>query len=438
MKNNEGLPRVVIIGAGFGGISAAKALGRKPVHVTVLDRSNHYLFQPLLYQVATAGLSPANIAQPVRTVLRKYRNIEVLMADVTGIDVAKREVAAGEQRIPYDHLVVATGARHSYFGHPEWEQFAPGLKSLDDALDIRRRLLLAFEKAEATTDKVERERLLTFVVVGAGPTGVEMAGAISEIARETMVRDFRNIDPTETRVLLLDAADRVLPTFDPKLSARAEEQLRSLNVDVRLKVTVQGVGAEGVTTANETIHARTVIWAAGNTASPLVKQLPGTCDRAGRIQITPELNLPDHPEIYVIGDTALCLGEDGKPLPGVSPVAMQQGQCVARNILARLRDEPAQVFKYWDRGSMATIGRNRAVADLHFMKFGGLFAWLAWVFVHLVFLMNFRNRVMVFLTWVYSYFTRDQGARLITGKRALEQPGSAEPETQLAHVTRRD
>jgi NADH dehydrogenase len=315
---------------------------------------------------------------------------------------------------------VATGARHSYFGHPEWEEHAPGLKTLDDALDIRRRLLIAFEKAEASTDPVEREHLLTFVVVGAGPTGVEMAGAISEIARETMLSDFRNIDPTETRVLLLDAADRVLPTFDPGLSAQAESQLRNLKVDVRLSVSVQGVSAEGVTTAQGQIPARTVIWAAGNAASPLVKLLPGTCDRAGRMQVTPELNLPDHPELYVIGDAAHCLGKEGKPLPGVSPVAMQQGKCAAKNILARAKGEPPQTFSYWDRGSMATIGRNRAVADAHFMKFGGFLAWLAWVFVHLVFLMDFRNRVSVFLIWVYSYFTRDQGARLITGKRSSE------------------
>lgn len=412
------LPKVVIIGAGFGGLSAAKALGGKPVDVTLVDRSNHYLFQPLLYQVATAGLSPANIAQPIRSILRKYRNIEVLMADVTAIDTSAKQVIAGEHRVPYDHLIVATGARHSYFGHPEWEEHAPGLKTLDDALDIRRRLLIAFEKAEATTDPVERESLLTFVVVGAGPTGVEMAGAISEIARETMLSDFRNIDPTETRVLLLDAADRVLPTFDPGLSAQAESQLRNLKVDVRLGVSVQGVSADGVTTAQGQIPARTVIWAAGNAASPLVKLLPGTCDRAGRMQITPELNLPDHPELYVIGDAAHCLGKEGKPLPGVSPVAMQQGKCAAKNILARAKGEPPQTFSYWDRGSMATIGRNRAVADAHFMKFGGFLAWLAWVFVHLVFLMDFRNRVSVFLIWVYSYFTRDQGARLITGKRS--------------------
>jgi len=419
-QNGKALPRVVIIGAGFGGLSAAKALGGKPVQVTLLDRTNHHLFQPLLYQVATAGLSPANIAQPVRSILRDHKNVEVLMSEVTGIDAAAKVVQAADKSFPFDYLIVATGARHSYFGHPEWEQFAPGLKTLDDAVDIRRRLLTAFEKAEMTTDKVEREKLLTFVVVGAGPTGVEMAGAISEIARETMLRDFRHIDPQETRVILVDAADRVLPVFDSKLSAQAENQLRNLKVDVRLKVAVQGVDAEGVTTPTGVIRARTVIWAAGNSASPLVKQLPGTHDRAGRIQISADLSLPDAPDIFVIGDTALGFGKDGKPLPGVSPVAMQQGKWAVKNILAKIAGQATKPFSYWDRGSMATIGRNRAVADVHFAKFGGILAWLAWVFVHLVFLMDFRNRLFVFLIWAGSYFSRTQGARLITGNSSKE------------------
>lgn len=410
-------PRVVIVGAGFGGLAVAKSLGGQPVQVTVLDRENHHLFQPLLYQVATAGLSPANIAQPVRSILRRHENIEVLMADVTGFDLEKKLVLAGERSIPFDYLVVATGARHSYFGHPEWEAFAPGLKTLEDAVDIRRRLLLAFEKAEVATDPVERERLLTFVIVGAGPTGVEMAGAISEIARETMLQDFRHIDPREAKVILLDAAARVLPVFDESLSKKAEQQLKSLNVTVRLGASVQGINEEGVSTPDGFIHARTVIWAAGNAASPLVKSLPGTFDRAGRIQISETLNLHDAPNIYVLGDTALCLGKDNKPLPGVSPVAMQQGACAAKNILAQIDGKPLENFAYWDRGSMATIGRHRAVADVHFAKFSGVLAWLAWVFVHLVFLMSFRNRISVFLIWVWSYFTRGQGARLITGKK---------------------
>ena len=415
-------PRVVIVGAGFGGLAAAKALGGKPVKVIVLDRQNHHLFQPLLYQVATAGLSPANIAQPVRSILRHHENIEVLMADVEGFNLEKKLVLAGEHSIPFDYLIVATGARHSYFGHPEWEQHAPGLKTLEDALDIRRRLLLAFEKAEAETDPVERERLLTFVVVGGGPTGVEMAGAISEIARETMVRDFRHIDPREAQVILIDAGSRVLSAFDEDLSKKAQEQLETLRVMVRTGVMVQGVNEEGVSTSTGFVHARTVIWAAGNAASPLVKSLPGTIDRAGRIEVTPTLQLGAAPFIYVIGDTALCLDKDNQPLPGVSPVAMQQGACAARNILAQIEGRAVEKFSYWDRGSMATIGRNRAVADIHFAKFSGWLAWVVWVFVHLIFLMNLRSRISVFLIWVWSYFTHYLGARLITGKRDLSGP----------------
>jgi len=410
--------RVVIIGAGFAGLAVAKALGGKPVQVTLLDRENHHLFQPLLYQVATAGLSPADIAQPVRGILNRHPNIEVLMAEVTGFDLEAKLVQAGGRRVPFDYLVVATGARHGYFGHPEWEAFAPGLKTLEDALEIRRRLLLAFEKAEATTDLVERERLLTFVIVGAGPTGVELAGAISEIARETMLRDFRRIDPREAKIILLDAADRVLPSFDAGLSLKAEEQLYHLNVTVRLGVSVQDINSEGVVTNDGFLHAHTVIWAAGNAASPLVRELPGTFDRAGRIQVTEALHLQDAPHIYVIGDTALCLGKDKKPLPGVSPVAMQQGAHVAQNILAQLEGRVVKPFTYRDRGSMATIGRHRAVADLKFAKVSGVLAWLAWVFIHLIFLMDFRNRLFVFLSWVWSYFTRAQGARLITGKKS--------------------
>jgi NADH dehydrogenase len=409
---------VVIIGAGFGGLAAAKALAGQPVHVTVLDRENHHLFQPLLYQVATAGLSPANIAQPVRGILGRHANIEVLMAAVTGFDLEKKLVIAGGHRVPFDFLIVATGARHSYFGRPEWEQFAPGLKTLEDALEIRRRLLLAFEKAEAETDAVERERLLTFVVVGGGPTGVEMAGAIAEIARETMVRDFRHFDSREAKVMLLDASERVLEAFDAGLSQDAVQALEQLKVIVKAGVRVQDVTAEGVSTTEGFIHARTVIWAAGNAASPLVKALPGTLDRSGRIHVTERLNLPDAEAIYVIGDTAFCLGKDNRPLPGVSPVAMQQGRHAAENILAQIDGRPLKKFSYWDRGSMATIGRHRAVADLHFAKFSGFPAWLTWVFVHLIFLMSFRNRISVFLIWVWSYFTRTQGARLITGRKA--------------------
>ncbi|HSJ04304.1 MAG TPA: NAD(P)/FAD-dependent oxidoreductase [Verrucomicrobium sp.] len=413
-------PRVIIIGAGFGGLAAAKALSKEPVKVTILDRTNHHLFQPLLYQVATAALSPANIAQPVRSILHHAKNTETIMADVSEIDAAAKVVIANGQRLPFDYLIVATGARHSYFGHPEWEASAPGLKTLDDALNIRRRLLMAFEEAEATTDAAERERLLTFVVVGAGPTGVEMAGAITEIARETMVRDFRHIDPREAKVILLDAADRVLPAFDPGLSAKALSQLQDLGVDVKLGVAVQNLDAKGVTIPGGYIPSRTIIWAAGNAASPLVRQLPGEFDRSGRIIVLPELNLKNHPFVFVIGDTAHCAGPDGKPLPGVSPVAMQQGKRAASNIKALIASQPLKPFKYWNRGSMATIGRHRAVADVHVLKFSGWIAWMAWVFVHLVFLIGFRSRISVFLIWVWSYFSRYQGARLITGQKNLD------------------
>lgn len=420
LKDESGLPRVVIIGAGFGGLAAAKALAKVPVKVTLLERTNHHLFQPLLYQVATAALSPANIAQPVRSILHEAKNTETIMADVTGIDVGAKIVSAGGRQVPFDYLIVATGARHSYFGHPEWEASAPGLKTLDDALNIRHRLLVAFEAAEATSDPVERERLLTFVIIGAGPTGVEMAGAITEIARETMVRDFRHIDPREAKVILLDAADRVLPTFDPSLSVKALQQLKDLGVEVRLGLAVQALDDEGVSIPGSHIPSRTIIWAAGNAASPLVRQLPGEFDRSGRIMIQPELNLKDCPFVFVIGDTAHCAGPDGKPLPGVSPVALQQGKRAAENIQALMQGAPLKPFKYWDRGSMATIGRHRAVADLHFVKFSGWLAWMAWVFVHLIFLIGLRSRVSVFLIWVWSYFTRHQGARLITGQKGLD------------------
>lgn len=407
-------PRVVIIGAGFGGLAAAKALADKPVRVTVLDRTNHHLFQPLLYQVATAALSPANIAQPVRSILHASKNTEVFMTEVKGIDTQRKQVITSDREYRYDYLIVATGARHSYFGNPDWEKAAPGLKTLEDALDIRRRLLEAFEKAEKCQDPVEREKLLTFAIVGAGPTGVEMAGAISEIARESMANDFRHIDSRSAKVILLDAAPRVLPVFDESLSEKAKSQLEDLGVSVRLSVAVQGVDENGVTTSDGLISAKTVIWAAGNAASPIVKDLSGTYDRAGRIEISDTLNLPHLKEVFVIGDTAHCKAPDGKPLPGVSPVAMQQGKHVAKNIMALIQGGTLAPFGYWDRGSMATIGRHRAVADVHFMRFSGYLAWLSWVFIHLLFLMSMRNRLSVFLIWVWSYFTRHLGARLIT------------------------
>ena len=408
-------PKIIIIGAGFGGLEAAKALANKPVDVLLLDRSNHHLFQPLLYQVATAALSPAQIAQPVRHILRNARNITVAMTEVTRIEAGANRVITPEGAFPYDWLIVATGARHSYFGHPEWEEDAPGLKTIEDALEIRRRMLLAFEEAEKTSDPVARKAALTFVVVGGGPTGVEMAGAIGEIARFTMVRDFRRIDPSSARVILMDAAPRVLPTFAPDLSEKATAQLRRIGVEVRTGVAVREVNERGVRTAEKFIPSRTVVWAAGNAASPLGATLGVETDRAGRVPVNPDLTVPGHPNVFVIGDLACFTHQGGKPLPGVSPVAMQEGRHAARNILAGIEGKPAAPFHYVDRGSMATIGRRSAVADIRGVRFSGLTAWLAWLFVHLLFLIGFRNRVLVLLEWAWSYVNYYRGARLITG-----------------------
>lgn len=407
---------MVIIGAGFGGLAAARALSNRDVEVSLIDRTNHHLFQPLLYQVATAGLSPADIAEPIRAILRKAKNVRVVMGEVTGIDPGIRRVETKDSTFPYDYLIVAAGARHSYFGHPQWEQFAPGLKRIEDAIDIRRRLLLSFEAAEKAQDPAEREKALTFLIVGAGPTGVEMAGAISELARHTLARDFRQIDPRLAHVILLDALPRVLPTFPEDLSEKALTHLRQLHVDVRLKEKVQEVNASGVKLESGEIEARTVIWAAGNEASRLGKSLASAeRDRAGRVEVAPDLSIAGHPEVFVIGDMASFKHQDGKPLPGVSPVAIQQGRQAARNILLKISHGAPEPFEYRDKGYMATIGRNKAVADLHVVRFGGFLAWLAWVFVHLIFLIGFRNRLFVLMHWIWSYVTFGKGARLITG-----------------------
>jgi NADH dehydrogenase len=408
-------PVVVIIGGGFGGLAAAKALGRAPVEVILIDRSNHHLFQPLLYQVATAGLSPADIAQPIRAILRNQKNTTVVLDEVRAIRPETREVVTGDITFRYDHLIVAAGARHHYFGHDDWEQFAPGLKSLADATELRRRVLLAFEVAEKARTDAEKIQALTFVVVGAGPTGVEMAGAIAELARFTLRKDFRRIDPTQARVLLVEAGPRVLPTFAPEVSESALRQLQNLKVEVLLNSTVTRLAEGEVDINQQVIPTRTVVWAAGNKASPLAAMLGGAVDRQGRVVVNKDLTVNGHPEIQAIGDMISTTFAGGKPVPGVSPAAMQAGVHAAKNILRQLRGEPTVPWEYFDKGSMATIGRNAAVAEIGPFKFGGLLAWAAWVFVHLLFLMGFRNRSAVFLQWVWAYLSYGKGARLISG-----------------------
>jgi NADH dehydrogenase len=408
-------PRIVIIGGGFGGLYAAKELMHQPVSVTLLDRTNHHLFQPLLYQVATAGLSPGDIAQPIRHILRDAENIEILMEGVDRVDVAQKLVITGNQEIPYDYLIVAAGARHSYFGHDEWEQFAPGLKSLEDALELRRRILKAFEFAEIATDPAERKKALTFVVVGGGPTGVEMAGAIAELAHRSLADDFHHVNPRDAQVILVDAAPRILPTFEAKLSESARKQLEQLQVEVRTGVMVKDVGPDGVHAGDELIPTRTIVWAAGNAASPLAKSLGAELDRAGRVTVNEDLTIAGHPEVFAIGDMALFTHQTGQSLPGVCPVAMQMGTHAAKNILAASEGRAMTGFRYQDKGNMATIGRNRAVADLKVISFGGFFAWLAWLFIHLIFLIGFRNRIAVLFQWMWAYLTYARGARLIYG-----------------------
>ena len=419
-------PRIVIVGGGFGGLYAARALRRAEADVTLVDRRNFHLFQPLLYQVATGALSPANIAAPLRSIVKRQRNTRVLLADVQGFDLDRRAALTDAGEIPYDVLVVATGATHAYFGHDGWERWAPGLKTIEDATEMRRRILLAFEKAEVATDPARRRAFLTFVIVGAGPTGAELAGALAEIARRTLRDDFRTIDPAEARILLVEAGPRVLATYPEDLSEKARVQLASLGVDVRLGASVSDV-REGVVEVayagrRETIEAATVLWAAGVAASPLGAALArasgAEVDRAGRVRVEKDLTLPGHPEVFVIGDLMTLGGRDGKPLPGVAPVAMQQGRHVARTVLALLADRPGPgAFAYHDKGSMATIGRGRAVADFGFARFAGYPAWLAWLFIHLMYLVQFGNRVLILVQWAWSYLTWNRSARLITGRR---------------------
>jgi NADH dehydrogenase len=410
------VPRVVIVGAGFGGLAAAKALARAPVDITVIDRRNYHLFQPLLYQVATAALSPAEIAWPIRSILRDQKNTRVLLGRVTGVDIAGRAVLIGERRVPYDYLVLATGARHAYFGHDDWETFAPGLKKIDDATEIRRRILLAFERAEMAEDARERERLLTFVIVGGGPTGVELAGTLAELASRALAEDFRHIDSRETRVLLAEAGPRLLPSFPEHLSAVAQRALARLGVETRLGHPVTAVDAGGVEIDGKRIAAATVLWAAGVAASPAGKWLGAERDKAGRIKVAPDLTVPGHPEIFAVGDTALALGRDGAPLPGVAPVAKQQGSYVARVIRARLAGRPAPApFRYFNVGNLATVGRRAAVIDFGVVRLSGWLAWWLWGLVHIYFLIGMRNRLIVAIHWLWSYITFQRGARLITG-----------------------
>ena len=415
MPDSTGRPRVVILGGGFGGIAAARALGHQNVAVTVIDRTNHFTFQPLLYQVATAGLAPSDITAPIRWILRHQRNTEVLMAEAREIDTERGVVRIDDilREIPYDYLIIATGSRHAYFGHNEWEPYAPGLKAIEDASEIRRRFLLAFENAEKATDDRVREELLTFVIVGGGPTGVELSGALPYIARKALAPDFRGIDTRRTRVVLVEAGPRILPTFPEDLAARAMRDLRDLGVEVRVNSFVTGVDAEGVQVGAEKIRARTAFWAAGNLASPLGDFLGVPLDRAGRIHVNPDLSVPGHTNVFAIGDLA-ALMQDGRLVPGVGPAAIQEGKSAAKNILRELRRQPRKAFRYRNKGDLATIGRSRAIADLGWIKFSGWIAWVFWLFVHIMYLVGFRNRIVVLIEWAYAYFTSQAGVRLIT------------------------
>jgi len=411
-------PHVVIVGGGFGGLYAAKRLRRAGVRITVIDRRNHHLFQPLLYQVAMAGLSPGDIAYPIRSILRRQDNTRVLLAKVSAVELATRTVRTEDgDAVPYDYLILAPGVHHSYFGHEEWEPFAPGLKSLEDALEIRRRVLLAFESAEHETDERERAALMTFVVVGGGPTGVELAGALADIARTVLVSDFRSIDPREARIVLVEAGPRVLPPFPESLSAKAEAALRRLGVSVIDGKAVTGVDAQGVCLGEERIEARTVLWAAGVAASPLSQTLGVPLDRSGRVLVEKDLSVPGHRQAFVIGDLASLRDEKtGKPVPGLAPAAMQEGRLAADNIVRAISGKPTEAFHYVDKGNLATIGKAAAVADFGFLRISGFVAWLLWIVVHILFLIGFRNRVIVLFEWAWAYFTSQRGARLITGE----------------------
>lgn len=410
--------KVIIIGAGFGGLTAAKNLADTDFELTIIDKTNHHLFQPLLYQVATAALSPSDIAVPIRSLLSDYKNIKVILDEVEAIETSEHKVTLknSKRQLEFDYLIIAVGARHSYFGNEKWEQIAPGLKTLTDALVIREKIIEALELAEKETNEDLIKKYLTFVIVGGGPTGVELAGAIAEIAKETMIKDYKNFRPEDTKVILIEAAERILPSFDKKLSEQAKEDLLQMGVEVKLNTKVENVTEEGVYTNNGFISAKTIIWAAGNQASPLLKSLDAELDRAGRVIVNPDCSVPNQPEIFVIGDAAHFEEEDGKVLPGVAQVAIQQGKFVAEIIKQEIPSDKRPKFKYNDKGTMATIGKAKAVAEIKGLKLTGLLAWLTWSLVHIFFLIGFRNRFRVMIEWIWYYITKKHGTRLIVGK----------------------
>ena len=408
---------VLIIGGGFGGLTAAKALKNADVEITLVDKTNHHLFQPLLYQVASAALSPADIAAPIRAILRKQKNVSVIMGEVINIDTQKRKVFLHDDEFDYDYLIAAVGSRHSYFGKDDWEKFAPGLKTMSDALALREKMLLSFEKAERSNDPIQKH--LTFVIVGGGPTGVELAGAIAEIARHTMMKDFRKIDPTKTKIILVEASNKILGIYDEPLNGKGKILLEELGVVVKLNSKVSEINSSGVKLENEFIETQNVIWAAGNAISPILKSLNAELDKAGRVIVEKDCSVKEHPEIFVIGDAALCYDKNGKQLPGVCPVAIQQGNFVAKIISKQIPKEKRGLFKYFDKGNLATIGRAKAVMQIGNIKASGLIAWLAWVFIHILYLIGFRNRYKVLAEWIWLYITNRNGIRLIINKTDL-------------------
>ena len=437
--NDRAHPQIVIVGAGFGGLKAAESLAHLPVKITVVDRKNHHTFQPLLYQVATAGLSPAEITAPVREILHRHKNVEVLLGEVTGFDLKRRKVQLHGAEIGYDYLIVAAGATHAYFGHDDWEPLAPGLKTIEDALEIRRRILLAYELAEREAALTGIHRPLNFVVVGAGPTGVELAGTLAEIARKSLPKNFRNIDPRKTRIILVEAGPSVLSAYPEDLRQSAVRQLQRLGVEVRTNSAVSDVRSGQVRIGDEVLPAEVVLWAAGVSASGLGRALGAHVDKAGRVFVDPDLTLPGHREVFVIGDLATLKDKNGKPLPGVAPVAMQEGTFVAHQIKADLSGKPRAVFHYFDKGSLATIGRAAAIAQFGRIHISGFVAWLSWLFIHIMFLIGFRNRIVVILQWAWSYLTYQRAAWLITGaSRVIAVPSMEYAERARTPITDED